>query len=62
MFIHIEYSLKITSYYNRVQKILPYEIIQEMSSSIISLPPIEMSANPTALQDNPCRAHRDDKS
>ena len=23
---------------------------------------MEMSANPTALQDNPCRAHRDDKS
>ena len=62
MFIYIEYSLQIHQYYNVVQKILRYKSIQELSSSIISLPPMEMSASPTALQDNSYRAHGKDIS
>ena len=62
MFIQIEYLLQVHWYYNGVQKILHYKSIQELSSSIFSLPPMEMSTSPTALQDNFYKAHRDDRS
>ena len=55
MSIHYKYIV-ITKEY----KVLHHRAIQELSRSIVSTTPMEMSASPTALQDNPCRVKDSD--
>ena len=56
MNIHYKYIVIIMEY-----KILHYKSIQELSTLIVSSPSIEISASPTTLQDNSCRAKKSDK-